>query len=398
MIFAKKFSASRIAVLFILLSSLYFSYENKFWNKGLIEWDVISYYAYVPAAFVYHDLTLEYIHDPNFKGTVWPEQAPNGKPVIKTTLGLAILYTPFFAMAHFISDLLPGYDHDGYSIIYSFFLLVSNIFYTFIGFYYLRKLLLQYFSESITTYVLLTFFFSTNLFYYSLYNVMAHSYLFTLVTLIVYFTIKWHEKPDVQKSIIIGLIIGLTVLIRPTHVLLSLFFIFYSVTDKKTLSEKVLFFLSHYRNTILIGIASFAVISLQLMYWKHVTGSWLFWSYSNERFFWTKPHIIEGLFGFRKGLFLYLPILLFSTIGLFLLKKRIKSMSFIVPALMILFTYVTFCWWSWWYGGGFSIRPMIDLYVFFALGLATLLSVISQFKNTLLKYAAILLIILSGCY
>jgi hypothetical protein len=35
--------------------------------------------------------------------------------------------------------------------------------------------------------------------------------------------------------------------------------------------------------------------------------------------------------------------------------------------------YVTFSWEQWWYGGGFSARPLISLYPLLALGLAALL-------------------------
>jgi hypothetical protein len=394
----KRLSPSKLAVFFILLFSLAFSYNNRFWERGLIEWDVTYYYGYLPATFIYKDLKLKYAADPNFKGTLWPEPAPNGNLVIKTTAGLAILYCPFFLMAHGIAHLFPQLEANGYSPIYSFFLLVANIFYTILGFYFLRKILLKHFSEAITTYVILTFFFSTNLFFYSLYNAMAHCYLFSLITIIVYYTCVWHQNPSVKNSILLGLLLGLTVLIRPTHLLLVLFFIFYDVYNYESLKSKIQFLLKTFSKSILIVLAAFLVISIQLCYWKYITGSWIYWSYNSERFFWTKPHIIEGLFGYRKGLFLYMPILFFATIGLFLLRKSIKSMSLILPILILLITYILLCWWSWWFGGGFSIRPFVDLYVFFAIGLAAILQQIASLKNVFLKATMFTLIILSGAY
>jgi hypothetical protein len=37
---------------------------------------------------------------------------------------------------------------------------------------------------------------------------------------------------------------------------------------------------------------------------------------------------------------------------------------------LILFCYVTFSWWNWWYGGSLGCRPLIDVYVYLAIGLA----------------------------
>ena len=54
----------------------------------------------------------------------------------------------------------------------------------------------------------------------------------------------------------------------------------------------------------------------QMIYWKEMTGRWLYFSYgSDERFFFGDPAIIKGLFSYRKGLFIYTPLLLFAFAG-----------------------------------------------------------------------------------
>ena len=51
----------------------------------------------------------------------------------------------------------------------------------------------------------------------------------------------------------------------------------------------------------------------QMIYWNEMTGHWLYFSYgSDERFFFGDPAIIKGLFSYRKGLFIYTPLLLFA--------------------------------------------------------------------------------------
>ena len=59
-----------------------------------------SYYSYLPALFIYKDLKFHFLEKSkiNFKAKhqFWPETAPNGNKVIKTTIGMSVLYFPFF--------------------------------------------------------------------------------------------------------------------------------------------------------------------------------------------------------------------------------------------------------------------------------------------------------------
>jgi hypothetical protein len=43
--------------------------------------------------------------------------------------------------------------------------------------------------------------------------------------------------------------------------------------------------------------------------------------------------------------------------------------------------YVTFSWEAWWYGGGFSARPMVSIYPLLALPLAALLAMAWQWPR-----------------
>jgi hypothetical protein len=91
-------------------------------------------------------------------------------------------------------------------------------------------------------------------------------------------------------------------------------------------------------------------------------------------FYFTNPHILEGLFGFRKGWFIYTPVMLFSVVGLFFLKQNAKEYTRAIIVFLVLFVYVVFSWWCWWYGGSFGSRPMIETYGILALPLAAFLS------------------------
>ena len=75
-------------------------WKNAEKQNSLINWDITSYYAYLPAYFIHDDLTLSFTDNDSInysaKHQFWPEIAPNGGKVIKTTMGLSFLYAPFF--------------------------------------------------------------------------------------------------------------------------------------------------------------------------------------------------------------------------------------------------------------------------------------------------------------
>jgi hypothetical protein len=114
----------------------------------------------------------------------------------------------------------------------------------------------------------------------------------------------------------------------------------------------------------------------QMIYWREMTGQWLYFSYgSDERFFFGDPAVLKGLFSWRKGLFIYTPLLLFSFAGIFILWIRRSPHALAVTIFTALNIYIIFSWWCWWYGGGFGQRAFIDSYALMAVAAAALLSV-----------------------
>lgn len=136
---------SRAVVVIIILIILIRNLDLGIWKipDRIISWDVISYYAYLPATFIYHDPTLEFFKNPeeDFSKKFWPVVSPTGKPVIMTTMGMSILYAPFFFMAHLYTQ-FSEYKADGYTEPYRFFLIISCIFYMMLGLIYLRKIVI----------------------------------------------------------------------------------------------------------------------------------------------------------------------------------------------------------------------------------------------------------------
>jgi hypothetical protein len=61
--------------------------------------------------------------------------------------------------------------------------------------------------------------------------------------------------------------------------------------------------------------------------------------------------------------------MLFSIAGFFFMRKKIPEFFSGSILFFLLITYVTLCWWNWWYGGSFGLRAFIDMYGLLALPL-----------------------------
>lgn len=351
------------------------------WNhKKIIDQDVVMYYAYLPAIFIYHDLSFNFPSRPGFKGTVWCMPTPIGKGIQKMTMGTAFLYSPFFGIAHIYTKLSGGLA-DGYSINYHIALIWAGVFYFILGILLLRKILTQFFADTIVSIVLITLSLGTNLFNYASWEgAMSHIYSFFVFALALWAFLKWLKKPSFIITLILGLAMGLIVLIRPTNATFILFLGLYFFFRKVSFKEKWQFITNLKWKLLILPIAAFLVVLPQLLYWKEYTGQYIFFSYLGERFYFANPHIIDGLFSYNKGWFVYTPLMWLAVAGLFVMRGKYKEWRLPAIITMLISIYIIFSWWCWWYGGGFSTRPLVEFYVIMSLPLGAFFTYIYQKK------------------
>ena len=384
-IYAKlKQRLSIYSIYIIFISVVWIQFNNHLWRnpKDVIQWDVINYYQYLPATFDYNDLSLDFVkHDQDLiKWKFWPHISPNGKYTNKMSMGLSFMYLPFYLIGQF-QAYITNQATNGFTSPFAFWILFSSLFYVIIGMIYLRKILLRYFNDGIVAITIITLFFGTNLLYYTTLNApMTHSYLFSLFAVFIYYTIEWHEKINIKNSIIIGVLLGLISLIRPTDSLIIVFFVFYSITSWTSLGKKTKLFLQNWKYLILIVIFTLIIWIPQIVYWKYTTGSYIYYSYRYERFFFNNPQIIKGLFGYRKGWFTYTPIMFFAVVSMFLLLKKQKEFFLSIFIFTILNIFIILSWWCWWYGGTFGNRAFVDSYAILSIPFALLLTYSTKYN------------------
>lgn len=370
-------SPSFYSILFIVFVLIWVNFNIRKWRENdTIKSDVISYYAYLPAFIIERSPDLSFTDGKEefyiSNNRYWPQIAPNGKKVIKTTMGMSFLYSPFFFIAHAEAK-LKGLPEDGFSQPYHKWIHLSGIFYCAVGLFFLRKILLRNFNEFISSAILLLIVFGTNLFHYTTAEAaLSHAPGFALMAIFIYYSILWLENKKNSTSVLLGIAFGLIVLIRPPNIFIGIFPLLYGVTDFSFFRQRIRTLFYEWKPLLLVVFFSFLVFLPQLIYWKYITDSWFFNSYVGERFYFLNSHLLEGFFSYRKGWLIYTPLMIFSVIGFYSLYKKKRDFFFPVIVFFIVNCYVVFSWWCWWYGGGLGMRPMIDSYALMAIPLAVL--------------------------
>jgi hypothetical protein len=358
-------------------------FQDRRWKVlEVFDWDGGGYYAYLPAHFLYGDvgradslnelLQASRPDRPHPMGRLGMSRLPTGQVVIKYPLGVALSELPWFAGAHLYARYY-GAPPDGFSRPYQQAMMVSGLLYGILGLWVLRKLLQRYFLDATVAWTLAIIALGTNFLVYSTYEAaVAHCRLFLWQAALLYCTARWYESPRRRWAAGIGLWLGLATLTRLTEALYVLIPLTWGLGVGQVRRPALL---GRYASQLLLATGVGAtVLSLQFFYWHAVSGHWTVDAYPGEFFNFGHPHILEGLFSFRKGWLLYTPLMTLALAGTWWLRRYVPAALGPVLVLLPVLLWVTFSWEQWWYGGGFSARPLISIYPLLALPLASLLA------------------------
>lgn len=373
---------SRIFILLIGVGLLIIS-SNINWHKKswllTVQSDAKGYYAYLPAFFTYGDVHFSFFdeieNEKYYDSNNQYEYRVGLDDVMvnKYFCGTAIMQTPFFLTAHFLSKPL-GYESDGYSKIYIILICVAAIFYLCIGLLFLDKILMEYNISAINRiFVILLITFGTHAFYYTIVEPgMSHIYSFALIMTFLYFSKRYFQTGNSKILLTIAGIYSLIALVRPANLLIIILLPFTAGEPLNfTNGLRSLFRKPFY---LLISIFFFiGIIALQPIYYKIATGHFWVDTYPGESFHFLEPHFWDMLFSYKKGLLLYTPLLFLSLTGFYFLWKRNTYQALTLGLFLLILNYVLSCWWSWWYGGSFSSRVYVEYIPLFGLLLALVL-------------------------
>lgn len=369
--------ALHITLIFMLLLAFVITQTKGYKGSRFFKSDVAEYYQYMPALWIHNDISFQ------FTDQLPAEQHRNftlfdiseGKRTGKMSLGMSLVWTPAFLMAHVWAN-LAGYPADGFSFPYMAMLYVFNFLCVVLGFYYLLKVLLNYFPPPAAILSAFLMVFASNLLYYSVYQAgMSHVVNFFLMSLLLYQADSFYRKMTFRRAFLIGILMGLLSLIRPTNAIALVLFSLWGVNGWDALRERFVWFFREYRYTLLLLAGILIPWIPQFVYWKWLTGSFLFYTYGvkGEGFFFGNPQIANVLFSYRNGWLVYSPVMFFVLIGFVILFLQKNKNAFPVALSFLLVLYIMASWWCWWFGGAFGGRSFIDIYPALAFPMASFL-------------------------
>jgi hypothetical protein len=394
----RNFSPSSLVL--ILLCLFIFFFRLNYRESREITWDVFGYYLPLPATFIYNDPLLndrswidELNDEKHLSGTVYQiSTTEKGEPMYFFLFGMSLFYSIFFFIGHFSAG-IGGFPQDGFSDPYQISLVFGCMLYTFIGLYYLRKIMLYFSNERSTAIVLVMIVLGTNYAHHmTIKNLETVNVLFMLAALVIWNTIQWHLDYKLKNLLVISIGLILLALVKPSEILFAFFPILFGIKNRHSFRSKWEIIKSH-RRQFYIAISAALFIALpQAGYWFYKTGKPIYDTYKNAGvgldFF--SPHIWNTLFSFRKGWLIYTPIMIFALIGFRQLYRTNKGVFIPVFGTFICSFFIVASWTEWWYGAGFSIRPLITYYTLLSIPMVLFVDKLFEQKR-IIQFAFIVL-------
>lgn len=352
-----------------------------------IRGDAKGYYAFLPAIFIYQDLSYDFVDEMEMKyypqdgsfAKAFRMKQPNGTVVNKCFPGTSIFYLPFFLLALLFSWMV-GIPVDGYSILFQWSIAAAHLFYLFWGLLLLGKSLkINGVANHRIVISLVLVVFATNVFYYSVYDFsVPHIFGFFGSCTMIYLVTKYKQS---YRWKFIGWtipLLALLVLTRPTNGMLIIVFpLILSWKELKLVLQPANLVT---RQTLLYSVFGLSVVALAPILWKAQSGNWLVYSYGNEKIDLLQPHFWEFLFSYRQGWWFWTPFMLLAFIfGIIYFFKTDKLKALVFTVGVVVTVYIFSSWWIWTFGLSYGQRPMIEFYPLLIVGFAGFLE-LKQWK------------------
>lgn len=355
--------------------------------------DEIEYFAYLPSLVFDQDLDFgnEYRHfverDPQglagFQSTFLERREPvTGRPINFAPIGSAVLWAPFYLLAH-AGVLLAraggsSLVADGLSTPYVAAACLASASYGLFGLILVHRLLRRHFGldDGIATAAVLALWLGSPLLYYmTVAPGFSHASSVFAVGLMLSLWLAETTRADAELRLPswagIGLAGGLCGIVREQDGFLLLLPGLWMLKDAAARRDL--------RRALARGLALVAGTVLavlpQLFAYRALNGHFGPTTLVARKMDWTAPHLLDVLFDSAHGLFAWSPILLLAVLGLALrlVQKRETSVALLLLG-AALQTWLNGSVLSWSMAGAFGSRRFLSLTPIFALGLAAALS------------------------
>lgn len=174
-------------------------------------------------------------------------------------------------------------------------------------------------------------------------------------------------------TLLVGFLLALIILIRPTNALFALVVFFYDVYNLSDLKNRIRFIIQNLKTLWLIPLIGILMALPQMFYWHYLSGKWILNMYQeiyHVGFQWTKPEFYKVLFHPCNGFLLYSPLMWFTLVGMVWTAYKNKLNGILSVCIFLLTYYMSASWEMWYFGHAFGYRPFIDYYPLMIFGLA----------------------------
>src|SRR5271168_2815814 len=365
------------------------------WVRG----DGVGYYAYLRAPIIEHSLNFENDYryaNASFRGPRLDENG-NPKPGLRTptghlenhfTVGPAILWSPFFILAHggvlLARALGSSVAADGFSSPYRLAMAFATAIYGFLALLLSLRLARQYVDRWSALFATVAIWGASSLPVYMYFNPSWSHALSAFV--VAFFLYTWHEtraKRSTLQWLLLGAWTGLMLDVYYPNAMVLIVLVIEAIRQYAaafrgpgSAAPRLARLLA---NQLLYALAAILCFLPTLIVHRIIYGDALESGYVPLRnWLWRSPALLQVLFSADHGLLSWTPILLLSIIGLVLFWRRNPAVGGPLAAAALAFYLFIACYPDWAGISSFGNRFFVSLTILFVLGLAVFLSAIAQ--------------------
>ncbi len=309
-----------------------------------------------------------------------PGLTPTGRQGNGTAIGTALLWMPFFILAHGLVLLLnffgAGFAINGYSIIHQVITLTGSILYATIGMFITYKIARKYFHPTISLIAVLSILFGfATIQYVMIEPSISHAMTIFTVSCFLGFLVTQEQDRSCKKWALAGLLGGIMMLTRWQEGFFMIVPLIYWLRDFWSFKQE--------RLTLILKGFIFVICLLiifipQFIGWKVLFGGFLSLPPESKKIMdFANPLLFKYLFSFQHSLLISTPIILISLLGIPALYRKNRLFCVALMITFLLFIYVNSSLQELG-GNSFGARRMIDHFFVFSIFLAGFLDSISE--------------------
>lgn len=356
-------------------------------DNALLGNDGVQYYHYTRSLVIDGDLDFsneyQHFHDVNGLAAAPPVTAA-GRPPNHHSIGVGLLWIPFFLVAHALAKLC-GLPSAGYTYLYQAAVCLGSMTYVLLGMVLVYRLCREHADAASAVVAVVVMWFASNVVYYMVAEPsMSHSLSFAAVSALLAWWRLYPDRTALRYWIGLGVLGAIAALVRPQDGMFLLLPVIEWLLDGARIVRG-----RHWRDASrhalrggLMGAACAAVFCIQLWAWWAVFGA-----IANSGYFYEgktvlphlrHPKIGPVLFSLHHGLFAWHPVYLIGAVGLYGVVRADRRYGLLLALGFAIQVLIVASWTVWSQDDAFGGRVLVCTAPVLTIGLAQVVERVRQ--------------------